>query len=316
MQRPGAGIAAWAGAYLWEPVIHFDKTYFSDTPKQAPSLEYLICADINRIKVYNGKYITEEHFMKYIFPLLMLVGLLMSCGTENGELSISKGTINPSPSPSEGTDEYNQLYIFHTNYYGVGTSLPLNNTSEGLFSLNNEVIGVPFIMTEAIINGFIPGFVDESQDKNFQWSINGKISNGKMDIKFPNSNFILGPLYESTFTDGVGIAEILISNESGSVGYELNKLLEKDTIDFGNYEYTSHRVHIYYAEKDFNKFNNGKVSLKAGWNFVETYTLLHKDGRKNPFEYETGLVSRDINDFYKAGYRWFYSGTANGGTSQ
>jgi len=133
-----------------------------------------------------------------------------------------------------------------------------------------------------------------------------------MDIRFPAGKRVLGPLYESSFTEGARIAEVIISNESGRVEYELRKLIEVDVVDFGDYQYNSHRIHIHYADKDFNKFNNSTVSLKAGWNFVESFTLLYKDGRKNPFEYKTGLVSQDINDFYKAGYRWFYSNTVVG----
>jgi len=245
--------------------------------------------------------------MKKIFffiSVLFLSCFFLSCDKgEIEELSTKQGKTGLSSTQVKNNDEYSQLYITYWNNFGVATSLPLNNT--------NDVIGAPFI-TESIIDGIIPGYVVNFQERNFQWTIKGKVNTGKMEISFSDGDRILGSLYEGIFTEDTGIAEILINNENGQVEYELRKLIEVDTTDFGNYEYNSHRIHIYYADKDFNKFNNGNVSLKAGWNFVETFTLLYKDGRKYPFEYKTGLVSQDINDFYKAGYRWFYSGTVDG----
>jgi len=257
--------------------------------------------------------------MKYLVLLLILAGMFISCESGKGELvgllTQQPGKIGFASYPSENSDEYSQVYIYFCNNYGVATSLPLNDTPAGVFSLTNDVIGAPFI-THGIVDGIIPGYVVNFHDRNFQWTIKGKVNNGKMAISFPDGKRVLGPLYESSFTEGARIAEVLISNESGRVDYELRKLIEVDTVDFGNYEYNSHRIYIYYADKDFNKFNNGNVSLKAGWNFVESFTLLYKDGRKNPFEYKTGLASQDINDFYKTGYRWFYSSNVDGDTPQ
>lgn len=256
--------------------------------------------------------------MKHFVIFLLLCGFFISCDSGKEELlgpstqQIGKSGLGSYQ--SENSDEYSQVYIsFWKN--GIAMSLPLNNTSADVFSHTNDVIGAPFI-TQSINDGVIPGLLENSQDSNFQWTTKGKIYKGKMSITFSSGVRVLSPLYESIFTEGARIAEVIIMNESRSVDYELRKLIEVDTTDFGNYEYNNHRIHIYYTDNNFNKFNNGTVSLKAGWNFVETFTVLHKDGRKYPFEYEIGLVSQDINDFYKAGYRWFYSSTSDGSTPQ
>jgi hypothetical protein len=246
--------------------------------------------------------------MKHLVLFLTLAGLFISCETGKRDTVELSAEERATVFLAAG---YGEVFVSFHN--GVGMSLPLNSTDPNVFSHSHGVIGSPF-RTDGIIDGFIPSFVDDSQDRNFLWNIQGQVNNGKMAISFPAVEHELSLEYESDFTEGARIAEVLISaNGSMCVDYELRKLIEIDTVDFGNYEHNSHRVHIHYADKDFNKFNNGKVSLKTGWNFVESYTVLYKDGRKDPFGYEVGLVSQDINDFYKSGYRWFYGNSLDGG---
>jgi hypothetical protein len=137
-----------------------------------------------------------------------------------------------------------------------------------------ELVGIP---STTLSSGYYP------------WKLYGRIVNGKMDIDFPNVELVLG------------------SRGGNQVQYD-NVYIERknySSTKFGLYmpgRVYENRVYIYYSTGNYEARDG--FQLKAGWNFIEE--LKNPNwvyGNGEPFNI-TGLVSQNINDFYKKGYRW------------
>ena len=129
---------------------------------------------------------------------------------------------------------------------------------------------------------------------DYPWTITGKITNGKMNITFPNKKLELNQDFEYDFTDGVRICIVYIEVKNNrSMKFGLHKM-ESDEFS---------RVYIYYSSDDFIRPQN-EIALKAGWNFIEELeNPKWFYGSNEPWSI-IGLISQDINDFLKKGYRW------------
>jgi hypothetical protein len=187
-----------------------------------------------------------------------------------------------------------QLSIFNTS-----DTLQVYNENGTLYKGYHNLVGVPLIphsISDLPWNPdsiFRPG-TSTSDLGVYPWTITGKIRNGKMAIAFPNGKLELNTDFENSFTDGVRICIVYIENKnSGSMKYGLHKI-ESD--DFS-------RVYIYYSSDDFIRPHN-EIALKAGWNFIEELeNPKWFYGSDEPWSI-IGLISQDINDFLKKGYRW------------
>jgi hypothetical protein len=109
------------------------------------------------------------------------------------------------------------------------------------------------------------------------WKIHGTVKNGRLSINFPEPLELSGE-YASEYTGGTKIARVLIVNEQ----YSSQHIALHSSRDIFN----SSVVLIYYVDKEF---SNGTITLKPGWNF---------------WDHTTGMISQNIEDFLKHGYRW------------
>jgi hypothetical protein len=173
-------------------------------------------------------------------------------------------------------DENGSRYKGYHNLVGV----PLKPLSLSDISWNSDSI-------------FRPGTATINSGK-YPWTITGKITNGKMNIAFPNTRLELSQDFEYSFTDGVRICIVYIEvKNSRSMKFGLRKIESDD----------DSRVYIYYSIDDFSRPQN-EIALKAGWNFIEELqNPKWSYGGDEPWS-TIGLVSQDINDFLKKGYRW------------
>jgi hypothetical protein len=166
---------------------------------------------------------------------------------------------------------------------------------KGYFNL----IGIPLIplsirdLSSNPDNIFRPGTATLNLG-DYPWTITGKITNGKMAISFPNRKLDLNQDFENSFTDGVRICIVYIEyKNSRSMKFGLHKIDSDD----------DSRVYIYYSSDDFIRPQN-EIALKAGWNFIEELeNPKWFYGSNEPWS-TIGLVSQDINDFLRKGYRW------------
>ena len=227
---------------------------------------------------------------KLLVMNLLFVMALVSCQTREEDPVFNR----------ESTEDYYGIYRWETGPDGITTLIPQYHTKD------LEVVPLSIYSNENIINHHNTSdyFERLRNGKGFPWKINGKVDNGQMLINFPDDPLTLDPDY-GEYTDGVRIAEILIksTDETRWLSYYLRK--------FTNDHKRDHQVLIYYASEDYDKLNDGAVSLKAGWNFIEFYSDPYVEILGSPLidiykdRWEFGLVSQDINDFYKIGYRWF-----------
>jgi hypothetical protein len=193
-------------------------------------------------------------------------------------------------------DEIYQVYIDRWDPGEIVTPVSLSHTQ--------NVIAVP-VRPENLNDGIISrsidfdDLIDRLYNETFPWTIHGKIVDGKMGMKFPTGNLALDSKYESNFTEGTRIAKTnVMSTDERWVEYALKKFIDDPL-------FSDHRILIYYASADFNKFNNGTVRLKAGLNFIESY--LDRSGGVYG-TWKVGLISQNIYDFFDMGYRWFFDG--------
>jgi len=140
-----------------------------------------------------------------------------------------------------------------------------------------ELVGLPLVRLDS---GYHP------------WKLYGRIVNGKMDIDFPNVKLELG---SKNIYSTISIER----KNSNSMKFALHDIKS----DF------SSKVYIFYSTENHkaNGFrgSENEIALKAGWNFVEE--LLNPKwayGNDEPY-YIIGLISQDINDFFRKGYRWY-----------
>jgi len=234
--------------------------------------------------------------MKKILVMNLLFAMVLaSCQTREEEPAVNQ--------VYRMIEDSNGLYAAEGNPEGI-TLIPQYYTKD------LETVPLSIYSTEYVSNFYNTHdyFERLRNEKGFSWAINGKLDNGKMLISFPDTPLALDLDYGSEYTDGVRIAEILIksTDEVRWIAYYLRK--------YTNDHKRNHRVHIYYASEDYNKLNDGAVSLKAGWNFIEVYNdpiiEIHDDPIFPVYKdrWTVGLVSQDIDDFYKIGYRWFDMG--------
>jgi hypothetical protein len=168
----------------------------------------------------------------------------------------------------------------------INSEWQVYNHNKTKYDESIDLIGTPYI-TSAVsdaANGWdsnIP--TSTSLQEDVPWIIEGKIENGILTIDFPHEELELPENYGSDWTQGAKIAEMHIQ-DTNRMHIALHKHDNKNN---------DSRIYIYYVDKDFNKFNDGTVHLKKGWNFAEV------TGYQN-----IGLVTQDINDFIKKGYRW------------
>jgi len=145
---------------------------------------------------------------------------------------------------------------------------PLNETF--------EIVGLPEVRLDS---GYYP------------WKLYGNIINGQMLIDFPDVKLELG--------SGNKYSMIYIEKKNSS------------SVKFGLYKSTdySERAYIYYSTEDvfipgYYDVKDG-MNLKTGWNFVEEMeNPKWSYGNDEPYHIY-GLISQNIYDFYKKGYRWF-----------
>jgi hypothetical protein len=117
----------------------------------------------------------------------------------------------------------------------------------------------------------------------YPWKLYGRIVNGKMAIDFPDVELELGSFQ---------YCRVYIERKnSSSLKFGLYKP--------GGFDY---RVHIYYSTGLY-KTEDG-YQLKAGWNFVEEIHNPNWSFDSGEPYWNTGLISKKVNDFYNKGYRW------------
>jgi hypothetical protein len=152
--------------------------------------------------------------------------------------------------------------------------LQVYNEDGTTFNGTMELVGMP---STTLSSGYYP------------WKLYGRIVNGKMEIDFPDVELVLGSHgdYQLKYDN------IYIERKNSS------------SIKFGLYkpaESYDNRVYIYYSIGN-NETGEG-FPLKAGWNFVEELKNPNWSyGNDEPYSI-TGLISNNVDDFYKKGYRW------------
>ena len=208
--------------------------------------------------------------MKRLLLYLLPLALLFAC-TKSAEP-------DPEPEPEIVFDK-NQVFEF---------------TRAGLkpFNITCDIEGRPRIFAQS---GVIPSLNYRLND--VPWVIEGKANNGVIEIVFPDEIDSLDSRYESTFTEGVRMAEIPHLYDNGLGGFQLCKWYD-NTLATG-------LISIYYSEEQFSKFNNNSIKLNRGWNFVEV--IYDNDGTS------IGRISQDINDFLDDGYHWTLAIMPGGG---
>jgi hypothetical protein len=215
--------------------------------------------------------------MKKLIKKLMVFMVLLVVGcSNNGEIALGGKETPDQPSTEwpEYPEEW-QVYSYDTAIYGE--SVDLTGTPYTIAAIYDAIQGWDDIPSATVFPNRVP------------WVIQGKIENGILAIDFPKEDLTLTEEYGSDWTQGARIAEIHI-HFTNPAGVALHKYDNK-----GN----ESRIYIYYADNDFNKFNGGTVHLKKGWNFVEV-----RWGEVTDYQRTIGLVTQDINDFIKKGYRW------------
>ncbi|MDR1216709.1 MAG: hypothetical protein LBK25_08505 [Treponema sp.] len=221
--------------------------------------------------------------MKKLIKKLMVLAVLLVVGcSDNGEIALG-GKETPDQ-PSTEWPEYPEWQVY-SEWSG-------DEPNPARYDASVDLTGTPYI-TSAIYDA-VQGWDNIPSSTTFPnsvpWVIRGQIENGILAIDFPKEDLTLSEEYGSDWTQGAKIAEIHIQH-TNFVHLALHKYDNK-----GN----SSRIYIYYADNDFNRFNGGAVHLKKGWNFVEV-----RWGEVNGYYQRTvGLVTQDITDFIKKGYRW------------
>ena len=171
------------------------------------------------------------------------------------------------------------------------------------FNGNMDVIGIPRIMQMRNLRwGFTSRITEDP------WNIRGYIRNGKMNIIFPDKKFEITQDYSLDSIDSVTIFDFWFE-EINNIARCIVTGMPRPIRLYRNYSTVDKIswVHILYATDDFDRrFEEGRLRLKAGWNFVEI--------RRNPASFSGsnvyvpwfifGLISQNINDFYVRGYRW------------
>ena len=196
--------------------------------------------------------------MKRLLLYLLPLALLFACSKSE----------EPEPEPE---------IVFDKNQVFEGTRKGVQP-----FNITCDIEGKPRIFAQ---DGVIPSLNYRLND--VPWVLEGKVNNGVMEIVFPDEMNSLDSRYESTFTEGVRLAEIPLLYNNGSDGFDLYKVCDKPmTIGW---------ILIYYSEEQFSKFNNNSIELHRGWNFVE---IIYDDVTR------IGRISQDINVFLDDGYRW------------
>jgi len=183
--------------------------------------------------------------------------------------------------------------------FDISDTFQVYNENGTLYKGSSKLIGIPLIphsisdLSWNPDNIFRPGTSTLNLGE-YPWTITGKITNGKMSIAFPNKKLELNSAFEYSFTEGVRICIVYIENKnSSSMKFGLHKI---DPDDFN-------RVYIYYSSDDFIKPYN-EIALKAGWNFIEEIKNPNWFyGSDEPWSI-IGLISQDVNDFLRKGYRW------------
>jgi hypothetical protein len=174
---------------------------------------------------------------------------------------------------------------------------------EGEHQVYNED-GTPFNGT-INVTGIPYTFPGNSLDPSrCPWEIQGRINNGKIAISFQNNKLELNSKYENDFTEGVRIGKIFIEQKNNS---SLRIALHK--INKGGYDEIDilNEVAILYSSDDFHKpddYYYGEYALKAGWNFIEIVENPNWFYGSDERYTNIGLISQNINDFLKKGYRW------------
>jgi hypothetical protein len=152
--------------------------------------------------------------------------------------------------------------------------LQVYNADGTPFNETMELVGIP---SEKLSSGYYP------------WKLYGRIVNGKMEIDFPDVELVLG------------------SHGSEQVQFDRVYIERKNffTMKFGLYKPgkgNRNRAYIYYSTGNYTTGNG--FQLKAGWNFIEELeNPKWVYGNDEPYSI-TGLISQNVNDFYKKGYRW------------
>jgi hypothetical protein len=197
--------------------------------------------------------------------IVLSVFVVIGC-SNNGEQEIAINGQKMSEWPV-----YPEWQVYNHDTTKYDESINLSVTPYITSAIFSAVQGWDNIPCSTILRDYVP------------WVIQGEIENGILTIDFPEGDLELSEDYGSDWTQGVKIAEMHIQYMN-HIYVALHKYNNK-----GN----DSRIHIYYTDNDFNKFNGGTVHLKKGWNFVEV------SGYQN-----IGLVTQNINDFIKQGYRW------------
>ena len=150
-----------------------------------------------------------------------------------------------------------------------------------------DVVGKPSII---IYDGQIPSATAGHPTNNYPFTISGKIDEGNMKITFPNKSFSLDSNYECKVVGSIKIATINLRQKDNGMNV------------FALHKWTNNvwgRIYIYYVDNEYAKLNDGAITLKKGWNYIEFIN----DYDNNIFQ-KAGKISQDINDFIKEGYRW------------
>jgi len=154
-------------------------------------------------------------------------------------------------------------------------------------SLN--VVGIPSASAASFVDpdGFPSSTV---QVPDYPWEISGKVHGGMMAINFPNGKLNLSSAYKRN--DGWTIGQVHIeqkNNKSLKIG--LHKI---DDNMIGS-------VYIFYANNDF---SNGQITLKSGWNFIESIQNPNWFYGSDESFYVFGMTTQNINVFLEKGYCW------------
>jgi hypothetical protein len=152
--------------------------------------------------------------------------------------------------------------------------LQVYNENGTPFNQTIELVGVP---SARLNSGYYP------------WKLYGRIVNGKMEIDFPDVELVLG------------------SHGDYQLQYDTIYIERKNasSTKFGLYmpgRVYDNRVYIYYSTGNYETEEG--FQLKTGWNFVEELKNPNWSYDNNEPYSIAGLISKNVNDFYKKGYRW------------
>ena len=176
---------------------------------------------------------------------------------------------------SDGEDE---LLVYNNRIFGEDDKLlgNVNYNLVGVFGVGNSIQSNPV-------------------------EIQGAIKNGKMNFNFPD-RIELNSEYDEYEKDGVRIGHLYIQKK------------DNQGIHFGLHKINSdlyNRVEILYSNTEYIPDNSGYysyyegITIKAGWNFIEILKNPNWSYENDEEPYEIfGLISQDVNDLLKKGYRW------------